>query len=110
MRISHQHAQKRITVASQREVSEIQSAGFVLVVDYSPQAAVDYLSGPNHVLPTGGTARFRSGLSVNDFVKLITVQEFTARGLQTIAREVSTLAQAEGLVAHAHSIAIRMGA
>jgi len=110
MLIANQLAPEHITVASQREVSEIQSAGSVFVGDYSPQAAGDYLSGPNHVLPTGGTARFRSGLSVNDFVKLITVQEFTARGLQTIAREVSTLAQAEGLVAHAHSIAIRMGA
>jgi histidinol dehydrogenase len=62
------------------------------------------------VLPTGGSARFRGGLSVNDFVKLITVQEFSAKGLQTIAREVTTLAEAEGLVAHAQSISVRVSA
>ena len=108
MQIANQLAPEHITVSSQREVAEIQSAGSVFVGDYSPQAAGDYASGPNHVLPTGGSARFRAGLSVHDFVKLITVQEFNAKGLQMIAREVSTLAQAEGLVAHAQSIAVRM--
>ena len=110
IRIANQLAPEHITVASQRDVPEIESAGSVFVGDYSPQAAGDYAAGPNHVLPTGGSARFRAGLSVNDFVKVITVQEFTAKGLQTIAREVSTLARAEGLVAHAQSIAVRVGA
>ena len=110
IRIANELAPEHITVASQRDVLEIESAGSVFVGDYSPQAAGDYAAGPNHVLPTGGSARFRAGLSVNDFVKLITVQEFTAKGLQTIARDVSTLAQAEGLVAHAQSIAVRVGA
>jgi histidinol dehydrogenase len=81
----------------------------VFVGDYSPQAAGDYASGPNHVLPTGGSAHFRGGLSVNDFVKLITVQEFSAAGLKTVAREVTTLARAEGLTAHAQSVAVRLG-
>jgi len=110
IRIANDLAPEHITVPSQRDVAEIQSAGSVFVGDYSPQAAGDYASGPNHVLPTGGSARFRGGLSVNDFVKLITVQEISAKGLQTIAREVSTLAQAEGLVAHAQSIAVRVNA
>ena len=110
MQIANQLAPEHITVPSQREVAAIQSAGSVFVGDYSPQATGDYASGPNHVLPTGGSARFRGGLSVHDFVKLITVQEFSAKGLHTIAREISTLAQAEGLVAHAQSIAVRMGA
>src|SRR3954471_14279972 len=108
--IANQLAPEHITVSSQRELAAIQCAGSVFVGDYSPQAAGDYASGPNHVLPTGGSARVRAGLSVNDFVKLITVQEFTARGLQSIAREVSTLARAEGLIAHAQSIAVRVGA
>ena len=108
IRIANELAPEHLTVPSQRDLAEIRSAGSVFVGDYSPQAAGDYASGPNHVLPTGGSARFRAGLSVNDFVKLITVQEFSARGLQTIAREVSTLAQAEGLVAHAQSIAVRV--
>ena len=110
MEIANQIAPEHITVSSEREVARVQSAGSVFVGDYSPQAAGDYASGPNHVLPTGGSAHFRAGLSVNDFLKLITVQQFNAQGLKTIAREVSTLARAEGLVAHAQSIAVRMGA
>jgi len=108
MQIANEIAPEHITVPSQRDVAEIQSAGSVFVGDYSAQAAGDYASGPNHVLPTGGSARYRAGLSVNDFVKLITVQEFSAKGLQTIAREVSTLARSEGLLAHAQSIAVRV--
>jgi histidinol dehydrogenase len=110
MQISNLLAAEHITVPDQSLLAQVQSAGSVFVGDYSPQAAGDYAAGPNHVLPTGGSARFRGGLSVNDFVKIITVQEFTARGLGTIAREVSTLARAEGLLAHADSIAVRMGA
>ena len=110
MRVANLLAAEHITVPSERELSQVQSAGSVFVGDFSPQAAGDYASGPNHVLPTGGSARFRGGLSANDFVKVITVQEFSTNGLKTIAREVKTLAEAEGLVAHAHSIAVRMGA
>lgn len=110
IRIANLLAPEHITVSSRCDVDHIESAGSVFVGDYSPQAAGDYAAGPNHVLPTGGSARFRGGLSVNDFVKLITVQEFSKQGLGTIAREVTTLARAEGLVAHAQSIAVRMGA
>jgi histidinol dehydrogenase len=110
LRIANELAPEHITVASQRELEQIESAGSVFIGDYSPQAAGDYASGPNHVLPTGGSARFRGGLSVNDFVKLITVQELSAKGLQSIAREISTLAEAEGLVAHAESISVRVNA
>jgi histidinol dehydrogenase len=107
MRIANLLAAEHITVPAQKYLAQIESAGSVFVGDYSPQAAGDYASGPNHVLPTGGSARFRGGLSVNDFVKLITVQEFSALGLGTIARDITTLARAEGLLAHAHSIAMR---
>ena len=110
MRIANLLAPEHITVPNQDYLGKVESAGSVFVGDYSPQAAGDYASGPNHVLPTGGSAHFRGGLSVNDFVKLITVQELSADGLNTIAREVTTLAQAEGLAAHAQSIAVRLGA
>jgi len=110
MRIANLLAPEHITVPNQDYLGKVESAGSVFVGDYSPQAAGDYASGPNHVLPTGGSARFRGGLSVNDFVKLITVQELSADGLNTIAREITTLAQAEGLAAHAQSIAVRLGA
>ena len=79
----------------------------MFVGEYSPQAYGDYGSGPNHVLPTGGSARFRGGLSVMDFVKVITVQEVSRAGLERAARSVTTLATAEGLVAHAQSVRAR---
>ncbi len=85
----------------------IQNAGSVFVGDYSAQAAGDYASGPNHVLPTSGQARFRGGLSVADFVKVITVQQLSAQGLRRIAPAVECLAGAEGLAAHARSIRVR---
>jgi histidinol dehydrogenase len=83
------------------------SAGSIFLGDYSAQAAGDYGSGPNHVLPTGGVARFRGGLSVLDFVKVITVQELSRAGLRKIAPSLLALAEAEGLRAHGRSIALR---
>jgi histidinol dehydrogenase len=99
-------AAEHITV-SKRDVNEIHNAGSVFVGDYSPQAAGDYASGPSHVLPTAGGARFRGGLSVMDFVKLITVQELSSKGLSRIAPAIECLAETEGLTAHAESIRIR---
>jgi histidinol dehydrogenase len=68
----------------------------------------DYISGPNHTLPTGGTARVRGGLSVNDFVKLITVQEYAGRGLRSLGPQAALLAEAEGMVGHAEAIRVRL--
>jgi histidinol dehydrogenase len=68
----------------------------------------DYISGPNHTLPTGGMARVRGGLSVNDFVKLITVQEYTAQGICTLGPQAALLAEAEGLTGHAEAIRTRL--
>jgi histidinol dehydrogenase len=69
----------------------------------------DYISGPNHTLPTGGMARVRGGLSVNDFVKLITVQEYSAKGVRSLGGPAVRLAEAEGLMAHAEAIHLRWG-
>jgi histidinol dehydrogenase len=68
----------------------------------------DYISGPNHTLPTGGMARVRGGLSVNDFVKLVTVQEYGLQGIRTLGPPASLLAEAEGLTAHAEAIRMRL--
>jgi histidinol dehydrogenase len=87
----------------------IVNAGSVFIGDYSAQAAGDYGSGPNHVLPTGGVARFRGGLSVLDFLKVMTVQELSRAGLQKIAPSILALAKAEGLRAHGRSIELRHG-
>jgi histidinol dehydrogenase len=74
---------------------------------WSAQVAGDYAIGSNHVLPTAGAARVRGGLSAADFVRQITVQRLTERGLRGIGRAVIDLAQAEGLEGHAASIAVR---
>jgi histidinol dehydrogenase len=99
-------APEHITVSAE-DLRFIQNAGSVFVGDYSAQAAGDYASGPNHVLPTAGKARFRGGLSVADFVKVITVQKLSAKGLRRIAPAIECLADAEGLPAHARSIRVR---
>lgn len=99
-------ASEHLTVA-RKDVASVQNAGSVFVGDYSAQAAGDYASGPNHVLPTAGAARFRGGLSVMDFVKLITVQELSRSGLRRITPTIQTLAFTEELQAHAASVRIR---
>jgi len=99
-------APEHITVAAD-DLPFVQNAGSVFVGEYSAQAAGDYASGPNHVLPTSGQARFRGGLSVTDFVKIITVQQLSANGLKRIAPAIECLASAEGLTAHAQSVRVR---
>src|SRR6266481_4212471 len=99
-------AAEHITV-NEEDLPQIRSAGSIFIGDYSPQAAGDYAAGPNHVLPTGAAARFRGGLSVQDFVKTISVQQLSRKGLESISTAVVTLAEAEGLKAHAESIRVR---
>jgi histidinol dehydrogenase len=99
-------AAEHITV-NEEDLAHVSNAGSIFVGDYSPQAAGDYASGPNHVLPTGGVARFRGGLGVQDFVKTISVQQLSRDGLDRIAAAVIMLAEAEGLKAHAESIRVR---
>jgi len=99
-------AAEHVTV-HEEDVPRVRNAGSIFIGDYSPQAAGDYATGPNHVLPTGSVARFRAGLSVHDFVKTISVQQLSREGLERIAGAVITLAEAEGLKAHAESIRVR---
>jgi histidinol dehydrogenase len=99
-------APEHITVTAD-DLPFIENAGSIFVGDYSAQAAGDYASGPNHVLPTSGHARFRGGLSVLDFMKMITVQELSCSGLQGIAPTIECLANAEGLSGHANSVRMR---
>ena len=87
--------------------SQIHHAGAIFLGDYSPAAVGDYLAGPNHVLPTGGAARFSSGLGVNDFVKRTNLVKFSANELKRTAHMIAMLARAEGFDAHARSALIR---
>jgi histidinol dehydrogenase len=85
----------------------VQNAGSVFLDEFTPQAAGDYISGPNHVLPTGGMARVRGGLSVLDFVRVIACQQVSREGIRRIAPPGITLANAEGLKGHAEAFRVR---
>jgi histidinol dehydrogenase len=86
----------------------IRHAGAVFLGPSSPEAAGDYASGPNHVLPTSGAARLRGGLSTADFVKVISVQELSPSALAALTPAIVTLARAEGLESHARSVEARL--
>jgi histidinol dehydrogenase len=105
--ISNCFAPEHVSIPDVSLLSGIRHAGSVFIGPYSPEAAGDYASGPNHVLPTGGASRIRGGLSVTDFVKVISVQELTAPALARLAPTIATLARAEGLEAHARSVEAR---
>lgn len=102
--ITNRLAPEHLTVDSAKDLEWVSNAGSVFVGGWSAQPMGDYISGPNHTLPTGGMARVRGGLSVNDFVKLVTVQEYAAEGIRTLGPHAELLAEAEGLTAHAAAI------
>jgi histidinol dehydrogenase len=91
-------------------LGSVQSAGSIFLGAYSPVAAGDYASGTNHILPTSGAARLRGGLSAADFVKAISVQRLTPQGLAGLEKTLVTLANTEGLKAHAYSVETRFSA
>ena len=93
---------------SQKVIKEIKNAGAIFVGPYTPEAVGDYIAGPNHVLPTNGTAKFSSGLGVIDFYKRTTIVNFNKSSLNELGKHVITLAEAEGLEAHAKSVSIRI--
>jgi len=105
--ITNRLAAEHLTVDAASDLNWVQNAGSVFVGRWSAQPMGDYISGPNHTLPTGGMARVRGGLSVNDFVKLITVQEYTAKGIRSLGPPAALLAEAEGLIGHAQAIRTR---
>jgi histidinol dehydrogenase len=105
---SNQLAPEHLAIYDPALLPKIQHAGSVFIGPSSPEAAGDYATGPNHVLPTSGAARIRGGLSSADFVKVISVQELTRGSLRNLAPAITTLARAEGLEAHARSIEVRL--
>jgi len=106
--LANEGAAEHLVVDDDRLAARVRSAGSLFVGPWSAQVAGDYAIGSNHVLPTAGTARVRGGLSAADFVKQITVQRVTKSGLSRIGPTVVTLARAEGLGAHAESVATRL--
>jgi histidinol dehydrogenase len=85
----------------------VQNAGSIFLNDFTPQSAGDYISGPNHVLPTGAMARVRGGLNVLDYVRIISCQDVSREGIRRIAPAAIVLAEAEGLRGHAESLRVR---
>jgi histidinol dehydrogenase len=101
-------APEHVVCDTDDDAARLTRAGTVFVGDWSAQAAGDYATGSNHVLPTSGAARARGGLSAADFVRVQSVQRLTADGLRRIGGAAVTLAEAEGLAAHAASIRVRL--
>jgi histidinol dehydrogenase len=106
--LTNRLAPEHLTVDAAKDLKWVRNAGSVFVGEFTPQSMGDYVSGPNHVLPTGRVGRVRGGLSVMDFVKLITVQQYTLKGLRQMGPHAITMANAEGLSEHAESVRVRM--
>ena len=105
--LTNRIAPEHLTVDSAADLVWVRNAGSVFIGRWSAQPLGDYISGPNHTLPTSGLARVRGGLSVLDFVKLITMQEYSEQGVRQLGPVAIRLANAEGLAAHADAIRAR---
>lgn len=104
--VANQIAAEHVAVSVERPfdyLEKVRHAGALFLGRYTPPAVADYVAGPNHVLPTGGTARFFSALSVNDYVKISNIVSYTKEELQRVREPLSRLAHIEGLEAHAKS-------
>ena len=86
---------------------KIKNAGAIFLGEYTPEPLGDYMAGPNHVLPTGGTARFFSPLSIDNLIKKSSILSFSKEALLELAEDIVTFAQAEGLTAHANAVKVR---
>ena len=96
------------TANAERLSGKIRNAGAIFLGNYSPVALGDYAAGPSHVLPTGGTARWASGLSANHFLRSSSVIQFSPQALQDVAPHIQRLADKEGLSAHRASVDVRV--
>lgn len=105
--LTNRIAPEHLTVDSRADLDWVRHAGSVFVGRWSAQPLGDYVSGPNHTLPTGGLARVRGGLSVLDFLRLVTVQEYSADAVHQLGPAAVRLAHAEGLLGHADAIRAR---
>ena len=105
--LTNRIAPEHLSVDAGADLRWVKNAGSVFIGHHTPQSMGDYISGPNHVLPTGRNGRVRGGLSVLDFVKVITVQQYTLDALREVGPHTIALAEAEGLTGHAESVRVR---
>ena len=96
------------TSINNKLLKEVKNAGSIFIGKFSPEAIGDYIAGPNHVLPTSGSARFSSGLSVNDFLKRYSLIKITKTGIERLGPSVINLAKHENLDGHANSVKLRL--
>jgi histidinol dehydrogenase len=105
---SNRLAPEHLTIDTERDLDWVRHAGSIFIGDTTPQSMGDYISGPNHVLPTGRSARVRAGLSVYDYLRLVTTQSYTPAAMSVFGPHAARLADAEGLRAHAASVRLRL--
>jgi histidinol dehydrogenase len=111
-RITDEIAPEHLHIAidnAERLLPKLKNAGATFLGNYSPVALGDYAAGPSHVLPTGGTARWASGLSANHFLRSSSVIQYSAEALGAIGKDVMRMAEVEGLTAHRASVDVRTG-
>ena len=96
------------TNSNKEIIKGVKNAGSIFIGKFSPEAIGDYIAGPNHVLPTSGSARFSSGLSVNDFLKRHSLIKITKTGIERLGSSVINLAEHENLDGHANSVKMRL--
>ena len=108
---ANEYAPEHLIVSTRkpyRIVDEITAAGSVFVGDFTPESAGDYASGTNHTLPTCAWARSYSGVNIDSFIRKMTIQEITREGLEGLSRTIVSMAEAEGLQAHANAVKVRI--
>ena len=111
MKISNMYAPEHLILAvenAEELIPQISNAGSVFLGNYSCESAGDYASGTNHTLPTNGYAKNYSGVSLDSFIKKITFQKITQKGILNLGKTIETMAQAEGLEAHKNAVSIRL--
>lgn len=107
----NEYAPEHFIVVSKEEdffIENIQNAGSVFIGNYTPESAGDYASGTNHTLPTNGFAKQYSGVNLDSFLKSMTFQKISAKGIQNIGKSIETMAEAEGLQAHKNAVTLRL--
>lgn len=109
--IINQYAPEHLILAVKDEkyfLKNVINAGSIFIGNYTPESAGDYASGTNHTLPTNGYARVYGGVSLDSFVKKITYQKISPKGIKNIGSVIETMAEAEGLKAHKNAVSIRL--
>ena len=111
LELINEYAPEHFIICSKNEeffINGIQNAGSVFIGNFTPESAGDYASGTNHTLPTNGFAKTYSGVNLDSFLKSITFQKISEKGIRNIGKSIEFMAEAEGLQAHKNAVTIRL--